>query len=145
MQRYYKNCTYANKANIIFKKDRLIYQNHRLLRFCGSSSVGGYFPQITLIYTDIPRFRANLCSSVGGYISLPCGQKSKLSKPSVSGVVEIVEISASVASKEVKFLRVGANPCSSVGGYFPHITLIYTDIPRFRANLCSSVVGIISR
>ena len=52
---------------------------------------------------------------MGGYISLPCGQKSKLSKPSVSGVVEIVEISASVASKEVKFLRVGGNPCSSVG------------------------------
>ena len=30
-------------------------------------------------------------------------------------LVGIVEISASVASKEVKFLRVSANPCSSVG------------------------------
>ena len=73
---------------------------------------------------------------------MPCGQKSKLSKPSVSVAVEIVEISASVASKEVKFLRFGANPCSSVGGYFPQITLIYTDIPCICANPCSSVGGI---
>ena len=30
-------------------------------------------------------------------------------------LIGIVEISASVASKVVKFLRFGANPCSSVG------------------------------
>ena len=40
-----------------------------------------YFPLIALIYTDIPCFRVNPCLFVGGNISLPFGQKSKLSKP----------------------------------------------------------------
>ena len=75
---------------------------------------------------------------MGSYISLPCGQKSKQSKPSVSVVVEIVEISASVASKEVKFLRVGANPCSSVVGIisrWPNIFLWFWFWPLNRTEL----------
>ena len=107
MQRYYKNCTYANKANIIFKKDRFIYQNHHILRFCGSSSVGGY-------------------------ISLPCGQKSKLSKPRVSVVVEIVEISASVA--------ISAFLCQSVLVRGTLIPTNYTDLHRYSVYPCKSVL-----
>ena len=80
------------------------------------SSVGHNFPLISLIYTDILCFRAHPCSSVVGIIS-PCAPRRNLNYLNQITVflVGIVEISASVASKEVKFLRFGANPCSSVG------------------------------
>ena len=77
-----------------------------------------YFPLIAPIYTDIPCFRAHLCSSVGHnfpliapiYTDIPCFR---------------------------------AHPCPSVGHNFPLIALIYTDPPCFRAHPCPSVGGYI--
>ena len=83
---------------------------------------------------------------MGGYISLPCGQKSKLSKPSVSVLVGIVEISASLRARSLNFyvsVLIRAHPWD-INSHWSHwYTLIFRVSVQIRARqwLVSSPAG----
>ena len=99
-------------------------------------SVGHIFPLIAQIYTDIPCFCDNPCSSVVGIIFLR--------ETSFYGYILTTEfhrttLNPGYVSRASVLIRV--HPWDNI---FPLIALINTDIPGFCANPCSSVVGIIS-